>query len=100
MDVLETYDSNNDCKLELVHYGVGNISESDVELAQSFNAIIYAFNIECPPKVASLAASKNVPIKSHNIIYKLVDDLKEEINVKLPVTQEEQLLGNLNWRVV
>lgn len=76
-----------------MHYGVGNISESDIELAQAFSAIIYAFNIECPSRVQALAESKNVPIKFHNVIYKLVDDLKAEINTKLPLKEEEQVLG-------
>lgn len=94
LDVLDTYDSNTDCKLDVVHYGVGNVSESDVELARSFDAIIYGFNISVPSKVEQLAMSKNVPIKFHNIIYKLVDDLKLEISSKLPKKNVEQVLGN------
>lgn len=95
MDVLETYDSNTDCKLDVVHYGVGNISESDVELATVFNAIIYGFNIECPPKIEQVASVKNISMKMHNVIYKLVDDLKEEINKKLPQKEAEEILGML-----
>jgi translation initiation factor IF-2 len=37
LDILETYDGNTACKLDLVHYGVGNVSETDVELADTFN---------------------------------------------------------------
>ncbi|GLV40171.1 mitochondrial translation initiation factor 2 [Carabus blaptoides fortunei] len=96
LDVLETYDSNTDCKLDVVHYGVGNISESDVELATVFNAIIYGFNIECPSKVEQVASTKNIPMKMHNVIYKLVDDLKEEINKKLPQKEAEEILGEAN----
>jgi translation initiation factor IF-2 len=36
LDVLETYGGNTVCKLDLVHYGVGNVSETDVELADAF----------------------------------------------------------------
>jgi Translation initiation factor 2 (IF-2; GTPase) len=36
LDVLETYDGDATCKLNLVHYGVGNVSETDVELADAF----------------------------------------------------------------
>jgi translation initiation factor IF-2 len=36
LDVLETYDGDSVCKLDLVHYGVGNVSETDVELAAAF----------------------------------------------------------------
>jgi hypothetical protein len=37
LDVLDTYDGNAACKLDLVHYGVGNVSETDVEFADTFN---------------------------------------------------------------
>jgi translation initiation factor IF-2 len=36
LDVLETYDGDSACKLNLVHYGIGNVSETDVELADTF----------------------------------------------------------------
>lgn len=36
LDVLETYDGDSACKLDLVHYGIGNVSETDVELADAF----------------------------------------------------------------
>lgn len=94
--MLETYDSNVDCKLDIVHYGVGNISESDIEFATAFKAIIYGFNIECHAKVEEIANSKNVPIKMHNVIYKLVDDMKDEINNKLPQKEVEEVMGEAN----
>uniref|UniRef100_A0A1I8P923 Tr-type G domain-containing protein n=1 Tax=Stomoxys calcitrans TaxID=35570 RepID=A0A1I8P923_STOCA len=91
LDVLETYTGHDKCRLDVVHYGVGNISESDVELAKSFNAIIYAFSIEPPTKVAS-----DVSIRMCNIIYRLIDDLKEEISNKLPPMEVEEVLGEAN----
>lgn len=36
LDILETYNGNSVCRLDLVHYGVGNVSETDVELADAF----------------------------------------------------------------
>lgn len=85
-----------DCKLDIVHYGVGNISESDIEFATAFEAIIYGFNIECHPKLEQMANSKNVAIKMHNVIYKLIDDLKVEINSKLPQKEVDEVLGEAN----
>lgn len=96
LDVLDTYDSNTDCKLDVVHYGVGNITESDIEFAESFNAIIYGFNIECSPKIDQIAQTKSISIKMHNVIYKLVDDLKTEINAKLPTKHVEETVGEAN----
>lgn len=91
LDVLETYTGHDKCRLDIVHYGVGNVSESDVELAKSFNAIIYAFAVEPPAKITS-----DVPIRLCNIIYRLIDDLKEEISSKLPPVEVEEILGEAN----
>ncbi|XP_037943309.1 translation initiation factor IF-2, mitochondrial-like, partial [Teleopsis dalmanni] len=88
LDVLETYNSNEQCRLDLVHYGVGNITEGDIELAKTFNAIIYAFSVDVPVK-----ATKSVSIRPCNIIYRLIDDLKKEISSKLPTKDVEEKLG-------
>lgn len=91
LDVLDTYDGNEKCRLDVVHYGVGNVTEGDIELAKLFNAIIYAFSVEVPPKLA-----KDVTVRECNIIYRLVDDLKAEINQKLPEIEVEEQLGEAN----
>jgi translation initiation factor IF-2 len=59
----------------------------------SFLAIIYCFNVEIPAKVEELAKSNKVSIHSHNVIYKLVDDLKKEISSRLPLRNVEEVLG-------
>uniref|UniRef100_A0A1A9X2L9 Tr-type G domain-containing protein n=1 Tax=Glossina brevipalpis TaxID=37001 RepID=A0A1A9X2L9_9MUSC len=91
LDVLETYTDNDKCRLDVVHYGVGNITETDVELAKAFDAIIYAFSVEPPNK-----APPSVSIRSCNIIYRLIDDLKEEISAKLPPIEVEEIVGEAN----
>jgi translation initiation factor IF-2 len=45
------------------------------------------------PKVKDLARQRGVTIKNHNVIYKLVDDIKEEITKRLPTKQVEESLG-------
>lgn len=92
LNTLDSYDSP-ECKMDLVHYGVGAISENDVELAQTFKGIIYAFNVNCPNNIKELAEKAGVQIKFHNVIYKLVDDVKEEINSRLPEKEQEEVLG-------
>lgn len=88
LDVLETYDENDKVRLDIVHYGVGDVSEGDFELAKTFGAIIYAFSVKPP-----LKNEKGVIVREVNIIYRLVDDLKKEINNKLPEIEEEEVLG-------
>ncbi|XP_015588202.1 translation initiation factor IF-2, mitochondrial isoform X2 [Cephus cinctus] len=97
LDVLETYTNGNDkCRLNVIHYGVGPVCETDVELAETFDAIIYNFNVNAPKTIEDLARKCGVQIRPHNVIYKLVDDLKTEINNKLPMTTAEELLGEAN----
>ncbi|KAH8232459.1 hypothetical protein KR032_007205 [Drosophila birchii] len=92
LDVLETYSSNDSCRLDIVHYGVGNVTEGDLELAKAFDAIVYAFAVEVPqPK-----AAKDVNVRSYNIIYRLIDDLKEQLSSKLPPVEVEEVLGEAN----
>ncbi|XP_072389075.1 translation initiation factor IF-2, mitochondrial [Diabrotica undecimpunctata] len=90
LNVLDTYTSES-CKMDLVHYGVGQITETDIELAETFKGVIYAFNVSLPPNLSKL--SENVRIKNHNVIYKLIDDVKEELNSRIPPKEEEEILG-------
>ncbi|XP_075223031.1 mitochondrial translation initiation factor 2 isoform X2 [Lycorma delicatula] len=92
LDLLMTYRSSL-CKLDIVHFEVGSVTVSDVELAELFDAIIYAFNVNTLPEAKELAMQKGTPIHNHNVIYKLIDDLKEEINKKLPLIDEEEIIG-------
>lgn len=91
LDVLETYDLHDKCKLNIIHYGVGDVNEGDIELSKSFNAILYGFSVKAPNKIP-----KGVQFKSFDIIYRLVDDLKEEISSKLPLFDVEEVLGEAN----
>lgn len=89
LDVLETYHENDQVRLDIVHYGVGDVNEGDIELAKTFNAIIYAFSVKSP----KTPLPKNVKINEVNIIYRLVDNLKQEINAKIPPLDVEEVVG-------
>ncbi|KAL3287115.1 hypothetical protein HHI36_001596 [Cryptolaemus montrouzieri] len=92
LDTLDTYDSNL-CEMDLVHYGIGPITKGDLDLAQTFKAVIYAFNVECPNKIKEEAEQVGISIKPFNVIYKLVDDVKEELNSRLPPIEVEEICG-------
>ena len=55
--------------------------------------IVYGFNVTCPEAVTKLAKSTGVAIKRHNIIYRLLEDLRKELTLRLPALQVEQVLG-------
>lgn len=96
LDVLDSFHSTV-CTLDLIHYGVGPITEGDIKLAEPFNAIVYGFNTGVvQPNVRQLAKTHQVQIKEHNIIYRLFDDLRAEMEKLLPPTQVEEVVGEAN----
>lgn len=88
LDVLDTYHFNERCRMSVVHYGVGEVTEGDMELARGFNAIIYAFSIRLPAKRPS-----DVVIRRFNIIYRLIEDLQAELNARMPDRDAEDVTG-------
>jgi translation initiation factor IF-2 len=72
------------------------VTESDLALAQRFNAIIYAFNTTIPPALLKAADTAKVPVRPYNVIYHLIDDLKQEISLRLPPANVEDVLGRAN----
>lgn len=81
------------CRLDVVSEEVGAVSLSDVEVAQAFDAIIYAFNVDTFKDAKVAAEKNNVTIKNINVIYKVIDDLKEELSKRLPVEKGENIIG-------
>ncbi|XP_071054403.1 translation initiation factor IF-2, mitochondrial [Onthophagus taurus] len=92
LNVLSTYESQ-ECPLDIVHFAVGPITESDVELAKAFNAVIYTFNVTNPENIINDANNSKLSIQQHNVIYKLIDDVKEQINSRLPMKEVEEIVG-------
>jgi translation initiation factor IF-2 len=64
---------------------------------EPFNAIVYAFNTGvAQPNIRQLAKSHKVQIKEFNIIYRLFDDLRNELEKLLPPTEAEEFIGEAN----
>lgn len=93
LNIIDTYDASHECELELVHFGVGDISANDVNLAETFNGVIYGFNVNVGKVIQESAAKKGVKMKLHKIIYRLVEDLQEELSSRLPCAVEEHPVG-------
>ncbi|KAK2508044.1 hypothetical protein MC885_016842 [Smutsia gigantea] len=93
LDIMETYDASHECELELVHFGVGDISENDVNLAETFCGVIYGFGVSASSVIQQLAAKKGVKIKLHKIIYRLIEDVQEELGSRFTPTVEEVPIG-------
>ncbi|MCG6207374.1 translation initiation factor IF-2 [Rhodopseudomonas sp. HC1] len=78
----------------ILHAGVGGISESDVTLAEGFNAVILGFSVRANKEAAAAAKRNGIEIRYYNIIYDLVDDIKKAMSGLLAPTLRETMLGN------
>ena len=78
----------------ILHAGVGGISESDVTLAEGFNAAIIGFSVRANKEAAATAKRNGIEIRYYNIIYDLVDDVKKAMSGLLAPTLRETMLGN------
>lgn len=86
--------------LEIIHSGVGPISESDVLLATASNAVIIGFNVKTENQAASAAKREGVQIKLYSIIYELIDQVKEAMVGMLDPELRESVVGHAEVRQV
>lgn len=78
-----------------ISVGVGNITESDIRLAQTSKAIVYGFNLDATAVAKRMAEMNGVEIKSYKIIYELVDDIKKRLVDMLDPIIERVEFGKL-----
>ena len=84
--------STEKVKVRIIHSMAGGITEYDVLLAATSNAIIIGFNVRPERKAAELADREKVDIRLHNVIYNVVDEIKRAmVGVLEPVTKETHL---------
>jgi len=86
--------------LEIIHVGVGPISESDVLLATASNAVIIGFNVKVENQAASAAKREGIQIKLYSIIYELIDQVKEAMVGMLDPEIRETVVGHAEVRQV
>lgn len=84
---------NDEIKVDIIHQGVGGITQSDIALASaSSNSVILGFNVRPTGEVKELAKERGVSIKTYNIIYNLIDDVKALLGgLMSPVISQEEL---------
>lgn len=87
--------STQEAAIKIIHQGVGNISESDVNLAISTDALVIGFNVNVLPSARTLADDRNIKISIYNIIYNLIDDLTSGLSGMLEPEIVETTTGRL-----
>ena len=80
--------------LEIVHAGVGPISESDILLASASNAVVVGFNIKVETMAVNVAKREGVQVKLYSIIYELIDQIKEAMAGLLDPEHRETVIGH------
>lgn len=100
------------CPLDVVESAVGPVNQDDLEIAQLFNglsisivcfvyflcffypATIYAFNTSISSSIATEAHQARVPIRTFNVIYHMLNDIKDELTKRIPSTEEDVQTGS------
>ena len=85
-------------KVNIIHKGVGAVTEGDVLLAAASNAIIIGFHIHANKKARELAKHEQVEIKSYRIIYDVVDDIKQALEGMLKPDISDEIVGEIEVR--
>ncbi|MBO7146643.1 MAG: translation initiation factor IF-2, partial [Lentisphaeria bacterium] len=85
--------STEKISIEVIHTGIGAITENDVLLASSSNAIVIGFHVRVNPGVNDLAKKETVEIRLYSIIYELLEDIKDAMAGRLEPEKREKELG-------
>ena len=85
--------STKEIKVKVLHEGTGTITESDILLASASDAIIIGFNVRPSLKVKELAEKENVDVRSYDVIYHALDDIRKAMVGMLDPTFEEEVIG-------
>ncbi len=87
-------------RLNVIHSGVGAVTETDVNLATASNAIIIGFSVRPEVKAQAMAEKEGVDIRLYNVIYDAVEDVKKAMEGLLEPTLREKYLGRAEIREV
>ncbi|MEJ2726140.1 MAG: hypothetical protein P8175_16175 [Deltaproteobacteria bacterium] len=79
--------------VEVIHSGTGNVSKSDLLMAEMGSRLVVGFNVDLLPRIKELASEKGIEIRLHDVIYKLMDDIKEIAETMAPHEEKEKITG-------
>ncbi|WP_445748544.1 translation initiation factor IF-2 [Polaribacter sp.] len=92
--------STEEIQINILHKGVGAITESDVLLATASDAIIVGFNVRPQGNARAIADKEEVDIRTYSIIYDAINDLKDAMEGMLSPEMKEEVTGNVEIREV
>lgn len=92
--------STEEIQINIIHKGVGAITETDVMLASASDAIIIGFNVRPAGNARQLADKEEIDIRYYSIIYAAIDDLKDAMEGMLAPEMKEEILGTAEIREI
>ncbi|KAG9002042.1 hypothetical protein FRB94_004134 [Tulasnella sp. JGI-2019a] len=84
---------NKEVKVVVIQSGVGDVTESDVTMAEASQAMVLGFNVSASRSIEAAASSSNVPIHVDTVIYRLMDEVKSRLVAMLPPIIEKRVVG-------
>jgi len=90
--------STEEIQVNIIHKGVGAITESDILLASASDAIILGFNVRPSANARSLAEKEEIDIRNYSIIYDVINDIKDAMEGMLSPEMKEEITGNAEIR--
>lgn len=92
--------STEEIQVNILHKGVGQITESDILLATASDAIVIGFNVRAGANAKDLADKEEIEIRTYSVIYAAIDEVKEAMEGMLSPEIKEQVIGNVEIREV
>ena len=92
--------AHEEVKVRVLHAAVGQITESDIQLAKASDAVILAFNVRATAQARDLAQREGVDIRYYSIIYEVADDIEKLVRGKVAPKERERFLGYAEVRKV
>jgi translation initiation factor IF-2 len=92
--------STDEIQINIIHKGVGAITETDVMLASASDAIIIGFNVRPAGNARQLAQKEEIDIRSYSIIYDAINDLKDAMEGMLSPEMKEEITGTAEIREI
>jgi len=87
--------SQEQLKINIIHKGIGHVTESDILLASTSGAMVVGFNVKTPPNVLALAKREKVEIKLYNVIYHLIEEMEKAIKGEIKPVFIENFIGKV-----
>ena len=90
--------NNENVKVNIIHTGVGTVTESDVMLAGTSGSVIIGFNVRPSTAVQTMADRENIQIRTYRVIYDVIDDVENAMKGMLDPEFKEEILGKAEIR--